>query len=164
MILNSASEQTKTLTSEQVKLLRTECDDVSARMEAGWLIVTGYKGDKRLVLAHCDSQEQYETKMGILRPYKHWNGYGEGGAGYAFSATAVYEKNGETTETTSLYFCHEEQYFSSISDQIKEASEETFRNEKDGETRKITYKSIYWDQVPNARSIVNLSQSQTFKP
>lgn len=156
MLITSANEQTKKLTSEQVKLLRDECDDVTARMEAGWLIVISYKGDKRLVLAHCNSQEEYDISMGIYRPNNHWDSYGDNGVGYAFSATATYERQGGVVETDTLYFCHDEQYFSSISGMAKELAEGTFRDATEQETRKITFKAIYWDKIPRSAQVVTL--------
>jgi hypothetical protein len=164
MILTTASEQTKSLTSEQVKLLRAECDDVTARMEAGWLIVIGYKGDKRLVLAHCNSQEEYETKMGVLRPSNSWNGYGEDGSGYAFSATATYEKDGQNTDTEVCYFCRDTRYLGDAEDEVKALCAENLREATDGEVRKIKFSSIYWDDIPRNRRVLTLEQSNTPTP
>ncbi|TLX15874.1 hypothetical protein [Rhizobium sp. MHM7A] len=160
MILTTASEQTKRLTDEQVKLLRDECDDVTARMEAGWLIVIGYKGDKRLVLAHCDSQQDYEMKMGIFRPSR----YGNDGSGYAFSATATYEKEGQVTGTQVFYFCHVTRYLNDIADEVRALADENLREVREGEDRKITFATVYWDDIPRNSQVLTLERSNTPTP
>lgn len=68
MILTVNNDPSSRLTSEMVRLLKEECDDVTPYEEAGWFCVIGYKGDRRLVNAHCDSREQYEVMMGIRKP------------------------------------------------------------------------------------------------
>ena len=164
MILTHASEQTRSLTSEQVKLLRTECDDVIARMEAGWLIVIGYKGDKRLVLAHCNSREEYEIKMGIFRPSNPWNSYGEDGSGYAFAATAKFEKDGQVTDTDTFYFYLDTRHFTAGNEDINALADETLREACDGETRTIKFSSIYWDDIPRHCQVLTVEQSNAPKP
>lgn len=164
MILTTASEQTKRLTSEQIKLLRNECDDVIARTEAGWLIVIGYKGDKRLVLAHCDSQEDYEMKMNIFRPSNPWNGYGEDGSGYAFSATATYEKEGEITGTETFYFCRETRDLNDVADVVRALADENLREAREGEVRKIAFEPVYWDHIPRNRHVLPLESSNVPSP
>lgn len=164
MILTTASEQTKRLTSEQVKLLRNECDDVTARMEAGWLIVIGYKGDKRLVLAHCDSQEDYEIKMSIFRPSNRWNGYGEDGSGYAFSATATYEREDQITGTETFYFCRETRYLNDVADEVRALADENLREAREGEVRKIAFATVYWDDIPRNRHVLTLESTNVPTP
>jgi hypothetical protein len=164
MIITTVSEDTKRLTSEQVKLLRNECDDVTARMEAGWLIVVGYKGDKRLVLAHCDSQQDYEMKMGIFRSSSPWNGYGDDGSGYAFSATATYENEGQVTGTDIFYFCHETRYLNNIATEVRTLADENLREAKEGEDRKITFATAYWDDIPRNQRVTSLETSNAPTP
>lgn len=164
MILTHASEQTKGLTSEQVKLLRNECDDVTARMEAGWLIVVGYKGDKRLVLAHCNSQEEYEMKMGIFQPSNPWNGYGEDGSGYAFKVTATYEKEGAVTGTEVCYFCRDTRYLADVEEEVRAFADENLPEAGEGGVRKLKFSSVYWDEIPSNGRVLLLEQANVPKP
>lgn len=164
MILTTAGEQTKRLTSEQVKLLRNECDDVTARIEAGWLIVIGYKGDQRLVLAHCDSQEDYDTKMSIFRPSNPWSGYGEDGSGYAFSATATYEREGKVTDTEAVYFCRDTRHLTDVEDEVRALVSENLREAREGEHGKVTFSSVYWDTIPRNCRVLPLETSNAPTP
>jgi len=164
MIVTTASEQTMRLTSEQVKLLRNECDDVTARMEAGWLIVIGYKGDKRVVLAHCDSQEDYEVKMNIFRPNNTWNDYGKGCSGYAFSATATYKREGKVTDSEAVYFCRETRYLTDVADEVIALASENLREAREGEERKVTLSSVYWDMIPRNHRVLTLEKSNAPTP
>lgn len=72
MLMTVNNDPSRKLSSEDCRLLKESCDDVRTYREAGWFCVLGYKGDKRLVHAHCNSEKDYETMMGIGIPDDHY--------------------------------------------------------------------------------------------
>jgi hypothetical protein len=139
-----------------VALLRNECDDVKTFNECGWFCVVGYKGNKRLVYAHCNSLEEYETSMGLLRRSNPF-GYGSGGeAGYLIKATATYSVDGEKRDEVATFFSSADPY--ADRERIVEIAEETLRAAADGETRSIRLQREYWDQLPRRERAVSVGE------
>ena len=156
-ILTVNNDPTQRFSSKHVDLLRNQCDDVRTYMECGWFCVIGYKGDKRLVHAHCNNREEYETSMGLLRHSNPWNGYGEDGeTGYLIKATATYLVDGEQTSEEAMFFSSENPY--SARDEMVEQAEGAFRPASDGEIRKITFRGQYWDQLPRFEQVNSVGE------
>lgn len=156
MLLTTSNDTSQRLNHSHVSLLRNECDDVKTFSECGWFCVVGYKGNKRLVYAHCNSLEEYETSMGLLRRSNPF-GYGSGGeAGYLIKATATYSVDGEKRDEVATFFSSADPY--ADRERIVEIAEETLRAAADGETRSIRLQREYWDQLPRRERAVSVGE------
>ncbi len=157
MLLTTSNDTSERLNRSHVSLLRNECDDVKTFTECGWFCVTGYKGSKRLVYAHCNNFEEYETAMGLLRRSNPF-GYGsEGESGYLIKATAAYSVDGETTGVSAAFFSSADPYTDRA--RIAELAGETLREAVEGETRTIRLQREYWDQLPRRERAVSVGES-----
>lgn len=67
MILTVNNDPSKKLDAPMVLILKEQCDDISTFSECGWFCVLGYRGKDRLVNAHCNSRDEYETMMGYRK-------------------------------------------------------------------------------------------------
>lgn len=156
-ILTGNNDPTRKFSGNDADLLRSECDDIRTYTECGWFCVVGYKGDKRLVHAHCNSREEYEINMGLFQPANPWNGYGEDGeTGYLTVATAIYLVDGDKVAEEAMYFSSADGY--SARDEMKEMAEDNFREPSEGETRTIRLRSEYWDQLPRFEPVTSVGE------
>lgn len=154
MLITTSNDTSERLNHSHVSLLRNECDDVKTFTECGWFCVTGYKGNKRLVYAHCNNFEEYETAMGLLRRSNPF-GYGSGGeSGYLIKATATYSVDGEKIEEAAAFFSSADPY--ADRERLVELAGETLREAVDGETR--TIRREYWDQLPRSERAVAVEE------
>ncbi len=74
MILTTNNDPSVRFDVALARVLTEQCDDVKAYSEAGWFCVIGYKGQKRLVHAHCGSRDEYERIMGFGGPSNPYSG------------------------------------------------------------------------------------------
>ncbi|NTF17464.1 hypothetical protein G6L37_03455 [Agrobacterium rubi] len=157
MILTTSYDSSKKLNREHVKLLREKCDDINTFSECGWFCVAGYRGTQRLVYAHCNSQAEYETAMGLRRAGRnHYDPKAHGKAEYLIKATATYKIDGEKTDECVTFFSSEDPY--SDRERLLEMSEEALRDANDGETRSIRLTREYWDQIPRSERVVGVNE------
>lgn len=151
-IITYNNDPSEKFTAAHARLLRTECDDVKTYMECGWFCVLGYKGSKRLVHAHCNSQQDYEVAVGLLRRASKWNSYGEtGSGGYLIEARATYSVSDKKTDEASIFLSSEEPY--QVMKEIAEIAQEALRPAAGDETRWITYHRRYWDELPRSEEV-----------
>jgi hypothetical protein len=156
MLITTSNDTSERLNHSHVSLLRNECDDVKTFTECGWFCVTGYKGNKRLVYAHCNNFEEYETAMGLLRRSNPF-GYGSGSeSGYLIKATATYSVDGEKTDEAAAFFSSADPF--ADRERIAELAGETLREAVDGETRTIRLQREYWDQLPRSERAVSVEE------
>lgn len=151
-IITYNNDPSEKFTAAHARLLRTECDDVKTYMECGWFCVLGYKGSKRLVHAHCNSQQDYEVAVGLLRRASKWDSYGESGSGgYLIEARAKYSVDGEKTDEKSIFLSSEQPY--QVMEEIAELAQESLRAAEGDETRSISYHRRYWDELPRSAKV-----------
>jgi hypothetical protein len=163
MLITTSNDTSERLNHSHVSLLRNECDDVKTFTECGWFCVTGYKGNKRLVYAHCNSFEEYETAMGLLRRSNPFDYGGE--SGYLIKATATYSVDEEKTDEAAAFFSSADPYTDReritelAGETLREAVDgETLREAVDGETRTIRLQREYWDQLPRSERAVSVEE------
>lgn len=160
MLLTTSNDTSERLNRNHVSLLRNECDDVKTFSECGWFCVVGYKGSKRLVYAHCNSFEEYETAMGLLRRSDPFS-YGSGGeSAYLIKATATYSIDGEKTDEAAAFFSSADPY--ADRPRMVELAGEALRDAAERETRTITLRREYWDHLPHRERAVSVGE--TAKP
>jgi hypothetical protein len=68
MVLTTNNDPTQRFTFEDARKLKEECDRTYTYSECGWFCVAGYKGDRRLVHAHCNSREEFD-RMTSDKPF-----------------------------------------------------------------------------------------------
>jgi hypothetical protein len=159
MLLTPNNDPTEKFSSRHVSLLRDECDDIKTYRECGWFCVLGYKGEKRLVHAHCNSEEDYEIAMGMLRKSNPWNSYGgDGNVGYLVKATATYSVDGLVKEEVDAFFSSENPYANR--ERMVEMAGEIFREAAADETRSVRYRREYWDMLPRKMEVVSVDAEQ----
>lgn len=160
MVLTTSNDTSQRLNHSHVSLLRNKCDDVKTFSECGWFCVVGYKGNTRLVYAHCNSLEEYEISMGLLRrtnPFDYGSAYGSGGeAEYLIKATATYSVDGEKGDEAATFFSSADPY--AHRERMVEIAGETLREATEGETRSIRLQKVYWDQLPRRERAVSIGE------
>jgi hypothetical protein len=157
MLITTSNDTSERLKQSHVSLLRNECDDVKTFTECGWFCVIGYKGDKRLVYAHCNSSKDYEIAMGLLKQASPFGYGGSDEGGYLISATATYASGDDTTETSTVHFRSESGYLDQ--ECRKRLAEEHFRDASDAETRSVRFCREYWDQLPRSERVIDVEDT-----
>lgn len=160
-IITRATDNSTAMNSQIAQILRRDDVEVRTFRESGYFLATGYKGNERIAYAHCNSEEEFETIMGLLRPSNDWSSFGSSGSGYLFSVTATFSTHGETSHQEQFFICSDEY---PTSEQITDLVVENIETPGEGMQRAISTRRCYWDELPNHERPISLNTTTTFQP
>jgi hypothetical protein len=156
MIITSSNDSSERLSAKHVDLLRNQCDDVRTFTECGWFCILGYRGRDRLVYAHCNSREEYEKQIGLLRDSAY--GYrDQDEQGYLIQATATYRVDEEIVAQEAIFFCSADP--GDVRDEMMALAAEKFREPSGDEKRVIKLQMKYWDEKPRFERVTGVGSN-----